>query len=158
MRRWFLKRAPVPRISVVAPQILAGDGISKGVRDMIRAVTGAGWQVSVFTRANEFGDIRAHVVNSANELSQHEKFRCADVIIYHFGYFDELFEIVRRGNGRAVQIIVFHNVTPSEFHCRGIQARRPALFRADSAVSPRRPALASHANKRQGADPSGAGR
>ena len=82
---------------------------------MIRAVTGAGWQVSVFTRANEFGDIRAHVVNSANELSQHEKFRCADVIIYHFGYFDELFEIVRRGNGRAVQIIVFHNVTPSEF-------------------------------------------
>jgi glycosyltransferase involved in cell wall biosynthesis len=94
---------------------------------MIRAVTGAGWQVSVFTRANEFGDIRAHVVNSANELSQHEKFRCADVIIYHFGYFDELFEIVRRGNGRAVQISVFHNVTPSEFIAEEF---RPVVLRS----------------------------
>jgi glycosyltransferase involved in cell wall biosynthesis len=45
----------------------------------------------------------------------HPRYVNADVVIYHFGFYDPLFEIIARGNGRARQIVFFHNITPAEF-------------------------------------------
>ena len=43
-----------PRIAVVGPQIVKFDGTTNAIRDTIRAVTGAGWQVSILTKLNQF--------------------------------------------------------------------------------------------------------
>jgi glycosyltransferase involved in cell wall biosynthesis len=103
------------RIAVVAPNILAGDGTSNAARDTIRAVGGvAGWRVDVFARCSEFPAIAAHPVSEAAALTGHPRFAEADVIIYHFGFYDPLFEAMATGNGHARQIVFFHNVTPVE--------------------------------------------
>jgi glycosyltransferase involved in cell wall biosynthesis len=42
-----------------------------------------------------------------------EDFLAADVILYHFGIYNGLFDAMLVGNGRARQIVRFHNVTPA---------------------------------------------
>lgn len=104
-----------PQVAVVGTQIVKFDGTSNAIRDTIRAVTDAGWRVSIFTRINQFEDIPAQLVTSAHDISQRAAFQSADVIIYHFAFYDELFEIMQNGNGKAFQIVLFHNVTPEEY-------------------------------------------
>jgi glycosyltransferase involved in cell wall biosynthesis len=39
----------------------------------------------------------------------------ADLIIYHFGVYAALFDAMLIGNGRAQQVVRFHNITPARF-------------------------------------------
>ena len=41
-------------------------------------------------------------------------FLAADLVIYHFGIYYDLFNLILIGNGRAKQVVRFHNVTPAE--------------------------------------------
>jgi glycosyltransferase involved in cell wall biosynthesis len=111
------------RIAVVAPNILAGDGTSNAARDTIRAVgVVAGWRIDVFARHCELPAITAHPVNDAEAVARHPRFAGADVIIYHFGFYDPLFEVTATGNGHARQIVFFHNITPVELLPAWLQA------------------------------------
>jgi len=104
------------RIAVVTSNLAKFDGISGGVQHTIRAVSSVpNWEVSVFSPINEIAEIPGHLVNSANELSSHPAFREADVIIYHFGFYHDLFEVMKGGNGHARQIVFFHNITPEKY-------------------------------------------
>ena len=89
-----------PRVAVVASQIVPFDGVSSAVRDTIRAVTGAGWPVVVFTANNQFGSFPAQIVNSADELSGRSEFRSAEIILYHFAFYHDLFEVIRTAMAR----------------------------------------------------------
>src|SRR6476620_5031826 len=91
-----LRRLPDTRlrIAVVASNLARFDGISGGVQHTIRAVSSVpDWEVSVFSPTNEITEIPVHRVKSANELASHPAFREADVIIYHFGIYHDLFEV-----------------------------------------------------------------
>jgi glycosyltransferase involved in cell wall biosynthesis len=104
------------RVAVVAAQIIKGDGTSNAVRDTIRAVsTVADWEVTVFAHRSQFRKIRIHRVPDSKALARHPRFARADIIIYHFGFRDPMFEIIPIGNGHARQIVFFHNITPAEF-------------------------------------------
>lgn len=103
---------PKLRIAVVASQIVPHDGVSNAVRDTVRAVAQAGRQVSVFTAKNGFGALPAEIVKDAGALARSRAFQSADVILYHYALYHDLFEVIRAGNGNAVQIVLFHNVTP----------------------------------------------
>jgi glycosyltransferase involved in cell wall biosynthesis len=103
-------------VAVVASQIVPFDGTSNAVRDTIRAVSGvADWRVSVFAKAASVEGIRVHQVEGAADLARRAAFRSADIIVYHFGFYDELFEVLRDGNRTARQLVLFHNITPAEF-------------------------------------------
>src|SRR3989442_1431750 len=103
------------RIAVVTSNLAKFDGISGGVQHTIRAVSSVpDWKVSVFSPINEIDEVPVHLVGSADELSSHPDFREADVIIYHFGFCHDLFEVMKGGNGHARQIVFFHNITPEQ--------------------------------------------
>ena len=104
-----------PRVAIVASQIVPFDGVSNAVRDTIRAVTGAGWPLSVFTANNQFGSFPSEIVNSAADLLRSRPFKSADILLYHFAFYHDLFEVIRTGNGKAVQVVLFHNVTPEQY-------------------------------------------
>jgi glycosyltransferase involved in cell wall biosynthesis len=104
------------RIAVVAGHLAKFEGISGGVQHTIRAVSSVpDWKVSVFSPNNDIADISVHLVNSAGELSSRPDYREADVIIYHFGFFHDVFEAIKGGNGHARQIVFFHNITPEQY-------------------------------------------
>jgi len=104
------------RVAVVTSNLAKFDGISGGARHTILAATSVPeWKVSVFASHNEFDEIPVHVVHGARKLSSHSDFRAADVVIYHFGFHHDLFEIMKSGNGHCRQIVAFHNITPEQY-------------------------------------------
>jgi len=103
------------RIAVVASIIARYDAISMAVRDTVRAFREAGgFEVSVFTARNDFPELGAHQVQDAKALEAHGAYHAADLRIFIFGVFHPLFDAVALSNGRARQIVQFHNVTPPE--------------------------------------------
>jgi len=68
--------------------------------------------VRLFAYANDFAEVPFTKVEGARSLLSDQHFLCADVIIYHFGIYYEMFNALSIGNGRAKQIVRFHNITP----------------------------------------------
>src|ERR1700694_3786124 len=118
------------RFGIVAIALFKFDGISAGVRHTIRAVSSVPeWRVSVFTAYNDFDDIPVHLVDSASALSSHRAFRDADILIYHFGSYHDLFEVMKGGNSHARQIVFFHNITPERYSAPAIRADLRRAFK-----------------------------
>src|SRR5262249_11865561 len=89
------------RIAVVVPAIAKADGSSKAIQHTIRAVSSVpGWSLSVFCKACEIEALPVRTVAGVADVLKDEHFRAADVILYHFGLHDELFEIMKEGNGK----------------------------------------------------------
>lgn len=104
------------RIAVVAPTIVLADGTGNAVRDTVRAVSAfPDFDVSVLARVSESPELKAHPVETARDLAENPIFAASDVVIYHFGFYDPLFEIIPKWKGRARQIVFFHNITPAQF-------------------------------------------
>lgn len=104
------------RIAVVVPIFTLAEGVGSAVGDTVRAVsTVPHWSASVFTVGSEIKEPFVHLVENVGALAAHPEFKSADIIIYHYGFYGELFDIVPEGNGRARQILFFHNITPPEF-------------------------------------------
>jgi len=55
------------------------------------------------------------IVQNSAQIFGDEYFLSADLVIYHFGIFYDLFNTLLIGNGRARQLVCYHNVTPKEF-------------------------------------------
>ena len=52
------------------------------------------------------------IVQDSTQILGDSYFTSADLIIYHFGIYYELFNIILTGNGKAKQLACYHNVTP----------------------------------------------
>lgn len=101
------------RVAVVAPVLARYDAISAAARDTWRMLDRAhGFETSVLTYRSDYPEVGARIVNSVSDLLVDSAFLSADVLIYHFGIYAGLFDALLVGNGRARQIVVFHNVTP----------------------------------------------
>lgn len=110
------------RIAVVAPEIVLADGVGNAVRDTVRAVSAfPDFDVSVFARVSEAPELTAHRTETARDLAKNRIFAASDIVIYHFGYYDPLFEIIPKWKGRARQIVFFHNITPAQFVPAGMK-------------------------------------
>jgi glycosyltransferase involved in cell wall biosynthesis len=59
-------------------------------------------------------DIPHANVRGLKELVYHPRFIDADIRLFHFGYYSELFNACMLDNGRAQRILRFHNVAPAE--------------------------------------------
>ena len=57
----------------------------------------------------------ARTVSGLPDLLLDPAFQAADIIIYHFGIYCELFDALIAAKGRARQIVHFHNITPPQF-------------------------------------------
>jgi hypothetical protein len=70
------------------------------------------------TWRSDFPDVRTRMVGDVADLLLDEDFLAADVIHYNFGIYISLFDAILVGNGRARQIVRFHNITPKCFMSR----------------------------------------
>ncbi|KPF83587.1 hypothetical protein IP78_01770 [Brevundimonas sp. AAP58] len=69
-------------------------------------------QVTLIARHSDRNDIGVTAVKSLGDMLLNDRFREADVIVYVFAIYNELFDAILIGNGQAAQIVRFHNVTP----------------------------------------------
>jgi len=106
---------PRRRVALINSIVERNDAISANVRDMARALGEGGCDVTVFCCKSDYPELRAVVVGGVVELVTDERFRKADLLIWHFGIFYELFNAVVIGSGGAPQVVCFHNITPKEF-------------------------------------------
>lgn len=105
------------RIALINSVLACNDAISAFVRDTcFFLASNPDYEVSVFSYRNDFsGDVSTQLVRNTAELLFHPEFLQADLIIWHFGIYYDLFNALFFGNGHAPQIVCFHNVTPKQF-------------------------------------------
>lgn len=104
------------RVAIVAPMLARNDAISVAVRDTYRMLArDESLQVEVLTQRNDFPDVKAAVVPDLADMLIHPAFLNADLLIYHFGIFNDFFNALICGNGHAKQLVYFHNITPARY-------------------------------------------
>jgi glycosyltransferase involved in cell wall biosynthesis/SAM-dependent methyltransferase len=103
------------RAVVVAPVITARDAIGQSAVDTVRQLLSMpGMSASLLTCACDRADVPAKVVSGLADLLVTREFLDADLIVYQFGLYNPLFDALLVGNGRARQVVRFHNVTPPD--------------------------------------------
>lgn len=103
------------RVVLISPFIFDRDAVGSAVIQMYQALAGASeFEVEILCRRCEL-NIPATRVDSISDLLLHPSFLFADIIIYFFAIYSPLFDAIPVGNGRALQIVRFHNITPVEF-------------------------------------------
>ncbi|NIE82929.1 MULTISPECIES: glycosyltransferase family 4 protein [unclassified Burkholderia] len=103
------------KISYLNGVCVRNDAISNNIRDEIRALRGSGVDdIRLFAYACEHEDIPSKLVNDISEIAFDEHFLASDVVIFHFGIYYPLFDLLPIVPARARRIVVFHNVTPRE--------------------------------------------
>ncbi len=107
------------RVAVVCPTFAAYDAIGASARDTYRILSrDRGFEAEVLTLRNDFSDVPANQINGVADLLLHPAFQKAEIIIYHFGIYCELFDALIAAKGRALQVVRFHNVTPPQYIAR----------------------------------------
>lgn len=102
------------RIALINSIVVEHDAISSHLIEHYGILTKLGHEVKIFCYRCSF-DLPYSVVADSGALLADEFYRAADVIVWHFGVYYEFFNSLLIGNGQAKQIVVFHNVTPSNF-------------------------------------------
>lgn len=68
--------------------------------------------VKFYGYALDYPQLSHLIVRGPTDILRDAFFRNADLIIYHFGVRYELFSLLLIGNGRAKQLVCYHNITP----------------------------------------------
>ena len=104
------------RVAIVCPVLAHYDAIGAAARDTYLILSRhSDFDVSVLTFRNDYGDVPARTVSGLADLLLDPAFQAADIIIYHFGIYCELFDALIAAKGRALQFVRFHNITPPQF-------------------------------------------
>jgi glycosyltransferase involved in cell wall biosynthesis len=113
--RAHLGRGERLRIAIIVPTLVEDDATAQAALETARALSAvADWDVTVFANENQIPGFPARVVKHARALARDRSFKAADILIYHFGFYDQLFETLAHGNGHGRLAVVFHNITPLE--------------------------------------------
>ena len=101
------------RVVIVCPTLLRNDAVGEATLNMARDLAADPHnQVTLVCRNSDPHEFEVTRVRSLADLLLTPAFLEADVVIYVFAIFNELFDAILLGNGRARQIVRFHNVTP----------------------------------------------
>ncbi|KWA36768.1 hypothetical protein WL27_18040 [Burkholderia multivorans] len=103
------------KISYVNGICVRNDAISNDVRDEIRAFRAAGINdIRLFSYRCDYDDLASKCVSEPRDVAFDSHFLESDVIVFHFGIFYPLFDLLALAPVRARKLVVFHNVTPKE--------------------------------------------
>ncbi len=103
-------------VVVIAPAVVPHDAISAAAADTCRMLMGMpDVEVQLITSWCTVPDLPVVQVSGLADMLRNRAFLDADLLIYHFGIHHPLFDAILVGNGRARQVVQFHNVTPRQF-------------------------------------------
>jgi hypothetical protein len=109
------KRRLPARIVNIAAAIEPSGEISRHLQNTYEALTGTPeWEVVILACRCAKRELPARPVAGVAELLLDRDFLAADLLIYHFGGWDPLFDALVVGNGRARQAVFVHPLRPVE--------------------------------------------
>lgn len=101
------------KVVVICPWFYRGDAVGAAARETFMHLEATpDFEVSALWTVNDYDDVRGRKVEGLAEMLLDPIFLSADVLIYVFAVYHPLFDAMLIGNGRARQIVRFHNVTP----------------------------------------------
>ncbi|RQU21883.1 glycosyltransferase [Burkholderia cenocepacia] len=104
------------KVSYVNGICVKNDAISNSIRDEVRALRESGVDdVRLYAYACEYDDIPSTVVSDVRDIAFDRHFLTSDIVIFHFGIYYPLFDLLSIVPANARRLVVFHNVTPREF-------------------------------------------
>jgi len=103
------------QVVVVCPWFFRGDAVGAAARETyLQLAARPDMRVTGLWTANDYAEVKGPKLDTLAELLLDPDFLRADVIIYVFAVYHPFFDAVLLGNGRAKQIVRFHNVTPKQ--------------------------------------------
>jgi glycosyltransferase involved in cell wall biosynthesis len=99
-------------VSLVVPSLFHRDGIGHAVLSTRQALKTSGFNVTVFCRKSDFDDEDVVFFDTSLSLAVNSSYIKSDIIIFFVGIQHRIFDILWLGNGRALKIVRFHNITP----------------------------------------------
>jgi glycosyltransferase involved in cell wall biosynthesis len=103
------------KIAYINSVCVAHDAISTAVRDEIQWVQEAGHEVRLFAYACDHGDLPFTRVEREADVIFDPFFQSCDLVVFHFGVYYPLFNLLPAVPRQAKRVVVFHNITPKEF-------------------------------------------
>jgi glycosyltransferase involved in cell wall biosynthesis len=102
------------KISVVHGICVRNDAISNAIADNIGWLREAGHEVVLFAYACEHA-VPHRLVRDVTDILLDAHFQDSAVVIFHFGIFYPLFDLILLVPDSARRLVVFHNITPKRF-------------------------------------------
>ncbi|UOD32122.1 glycosyltransferase family 4 protein [Massilia violaceinigra] len=102
------------KISVIHGICVRNDAISNAIADNIGWLIEAGHEVVLFTYACEHA-VPHRLVRDVTDIMTDAHFQASDAVIFHFGIYYPLFDLILLVPERARRLVVFHNITPKQF-------------------------------------------
>ncbi|ATQ73353.1 hypothetical protein CR152_01650 [Massilia violaceinigra] len=103
------------KISVVHGICVRNDAISNAIADNIGWLIEAGHEVVLFAYACEHAAVPHRLVRDVTDILPDPHFQASDAVIFHFGIFYPLFDLIMLVPAHARRLVVFHNITPKQF-------------------------------------------
>lgn len=104
------------RISYIHGICVNHDAISHSIKDEISWLLSVpGNEIRLFTYQCDFQELPFTIVRDLKDIIFDSFFQKSDVVIFHFGVFYPLFNILPVVPRSAKKIVVFHNITPKEY-------------------------------------------
>ncbi len=103
-----------PKVCIIGAVCTKGDAISAAIAADCEALRASGEFDPFFLSGKCEIRIPHANVRGLRELLYHPRFVDADIRLFHFGFYSELFNACMLGGGRVKTILRFHNVAPME--------------------------------------------
>jgi glycosyltransferase involved in cell wall biosynthesis len=102
------------KISYVNGICLSNDAISNSVRDEVTWLKDE-HDVKLYVYACDNAALPAQIVRGVQDIAFDPHFQSSDLVIFHFGVYYPLFDLLTVAPRHARRIAVFHNITPKQF-------------------------------------------
>ncbi len=102
-----------PKVCIVGGACIKGDAISAAIVADCTALQASGEFDPFFLSGMCEIEMPHANVRGLRELLYHPRFVDADIRLFHFGFYSELFNACVVGRGRVKRVVRFHNVAPS---------------------------------------------
>lgn len=104
------------KISYIHGVCVKNDAISNSIRDEIKWLVSRGHNdVRLYAYECDHADLPSIKVSDLKNVAFDEHFQSSDLVVFHFGVFYPLFDLLAITPKRAKRLVIFHNITPKEF-------------------------------------------
>lgn len=117
------------RISLIHGICVRNDAISNAIADQLQWLRGAGHDVHLYAYACDRPELQCQLVHTLSDVAFDAHFQHSEVVIFHFGIYYPLFDLIPVVPRRARRLVAFHNITPKQFVAEAQHATIDRSFR-----------------------------
>lgn len=104
------------KVSYVNSICVSHDAISEAARNEITWIRERpNNEIKLYCYECDFGYLPFKQVNDVAEIAFDRHFQTSDLVVFHFGIYSPLFDLLPLVPKNAKRVVIFHNVTPKQF-------------------------------------------